>query len=104
MNNLSSLAQVSTGNGLALNILESSLEFYQKTGLAWDRMWDLVVNPTQPLWIAALAIAKFIFGFSLLFYTYITVAKIGIVTSTKQLLDQMPLPLTVRYYQLSYWQ
>lgn len=97
MDNLSFLAQVSTGNALALNILESSLEFYQKTGLAWDRMWDLVVNPTQPLWIASLAIAKFIFGFSLFFYTYLTVLRLGIITSTKQLLDQMPLPLTVAF-------
>lgn len=97
MDNLSFLAQVSTGNGLALNILESSLDFYQKTGLAWDRMWDLVVNPTQPLWIAALAIAKFIFGFSLFFYTYLMMARLGIITSTKQILDQMPLPLTVAF-------
>ncbi|BAZ47129.1 hypothetical protein NIES4102_41750 (plasmid) [Chondrocystis sp. NIES-4102] len=96
MNNLL-VAQIATGNELSLNILERSLEFYQQTGESWDRMWDLVVNPTQPLWVAAIGIGKFIFGFSLFFYTYIVIAKMGTVSSTRELLDQMPLPLFVSF-------
>ena len=96
-NNLTLFAQVATGNELSLNILESSLNFYQETGLAWDRVWDLVANPTQPLWVAAVAIGRFIFGFSLLFYTYIKISEMGTVTSTRQVLDQIPLPLFVAF-------
>ena len=97
MSNLTLLAQVATGNELSLNILERSLNFYQETGASWDRIWDLVVNPTQPLWVAAIAIGKFIFGFSLGFYTYIVIARMGTVTSTRQVLDQIPLPLFVAF-------
>lgn len=95
LNNLNLFAQVATGNELSLNILESSLNFYQETGAAWDRVWDLVVNPTQPLWVASIAIARFIFGFSLLFYVYIVYAKLSNIATSKPVLDQMPLPLTV---------
>lgn len=97
MSNLNLLAQVATGNELSLNILESSLNFYQETGAAWDRVWDLVVNPTQPLWVAAIAIAKFIFGFSLLFYTYFVLSKLGKIASPEQIVEQMPLPLAVAF-------
>ncbi|MCC0175844.1 hypothetical protein I4641_02460 [Waterburya agarophytonicola K14] len=97
MSDLSLLAQVATGNELSLNILERSLNFYQETGAAWDRIWDLVVNPTQPLWVAAIAIAKFIFGFSLLFYTYVVLSRLSNITTSKPVLDQMPLPLTVAF-------
>jgi hypothetical protein len=85
-------AQVATGNELSLNILENSLEFFQQTGLAWDRLWDLVVNFTQPLWVASAAIGKFIFGFSLLFYAYFSFSKL---VSPEQLLEKIPLPLSV---------
>jgi hypothetical protein len=88
-------AQVASGNELSLNILESSLNFYRETGAAWDRMWDLVVNPTQPLWVAAVAIAKLIFGFSLLIYAYLIYTRLDTIVSSRQILDQMPLPLTL---------
>lgn len=91
------VAQVATGNELSLNILERSLNFYQETGAAWDRVWDLVVNPTQPLWVAAIAIAKFIFGFSLLFYTYIVLNRLSNLATSRPILEQMPLPLTVAF-------
>lgn len=97
MSDLTLFAQVATGNGLSLNILEQSLQFYQETGASWDRIWDLVVNPTQPLWVAAVTIGRFIFGFSLLFYTYIVIGRMGTVTSTRQVLDQIPLPLFVAF-------
>lgn len=97
MSDLSLLAQVATGNELSLNILERSLNFYQETGVAWDRIWDLVVNPTQPLWVAAIAIAKFIFGFSLLFYTYIVLNRLSNIATSRPILEQMPLPLTVAF-------
>jgi hypothetical protein len=88
-------AQVATGNELSLNILESSLNFYRETGAAWERMWDLIVNPTQPLWVAAVAIAKLIFGFSLLIYAYLIYARLDSIVSSRQIVDRMPLPLTL---------
>jgi hypothetical protein len=93
MSSVNLLAQVATGNELSLNILENSLNFYQVTGESWDRMWDLIVNPTQPLWLAAIDIAKFIFGFSLLFYAFFVYSRLDSFVSSRQIVDQMPLPL-----------
>lgn len=95
MSNLSLFAQVATGNELSLNILETSLNFYLETGAAWDRVWDLVVDSAQPLWVASVAIARFIFGFSLLFYSYFVLDKLGNITTSSPIIKQMPLPLTV---------
>ncbi|MEL6930709.1 MAG: hypothetical protein AAFO95_19055 [Cyanobacteria bacterium J06600_6] len=97
MISLNLIAQVATGNELSRNILEVSLNFYQETGAAWDRIWNLVVNPTQPLWVASIAIAKFIFGFSLLFYTYIVLNRLSNISTSRPILEQMPLPLTVAF-------
>ncbi len=88
-----SFAQVASGNALSLNILESSLNFYRETGAAWDRMWELIINPTQPLWVAAVGIAKLIFGFSLLIYCYLVYSRLDSIVSSRQIVDQMPLPL-----------
>jgi hypothetical protein len=93
MINLIFVAQVATGNELSQQLLEESLELFVSTGESWDRLWELVVNPTQPLWIASVTIAQFIMGFSLLFYAFVIFKNIDNYPTTRQVIDQMPLPL-----------
>lgn len=90
-------AQVATGNELSLETLQSSLELFKFTGQEWDRIWDLTVNPTQPLWVASVNIARLILGFSLLFYAYLILSHIDRLASPKMILDRMPLPLLVAF-------
>ena len=97
MNNMFFFGQVGLGNEISSSILNRSLDFFQATGEAWDRNWDLIVNSTQPMWVAAISIGEFFFGLSLFFYLFIRISRVGFVASTKEIYDQAPLPLTVSF-------
>ncbi len=90
-------AQVGLGNEFASETVQDSLNLFIGTGDAWDRLWELVVEPTQPIWIAAIAIAKLIFGFSLFFYLYISIQNSGNDLSPRVFLDILPLPLLIGF-------
>lgn len=90
--------QVRTGNELSLETLERSLQLFRFTGREWDRIWDLVVNPTQPLWIASVDISRLILGFSLFFFAYHIISHIDAYTTPKAIVDRIPLPLTVSLF------
>lgn len=92
------IAQVATGNELSLDTLESSLELFRATGQGWDRIWNLVVNPTQPLWVASVYISRLIMGFSLFFYAFLILSKIDQFANPRVILDWMPLPLTLAFF------
>ena len=91
-------AQVKTGNELSLETLEKSLQLFEFTGREWDRIWDLVVNPTQPLWVASVDVSRLILGLSLFFFAYDIISKIDGYTTPKAIVDRIPLPLTVSLF------
>ena len=69
------LAQVATGNELGRAVLEASISLFESTGESWQRIFDLVIDPTQPLWVASVTIARFIAGVSILFFFLCTLPQ-----------------------------
>lgn len=88
-------SQVGFGSERAASTVQNSLTLFNGTGDAWDRLWLLVVEPTQPVWLAAISIAQIIFGFSLFYYLYISIKNIPGDLSPRHFLAIMPLPLVV---------
>ena len=54
------------GNEAAQRMLENALRLNQNTAESWQRMWDLAIDPGQPLWQACMYLGGFIFYFCLI--------------------------------------
>ncbi len=49
------------GNERAQSILQNSLELNRITAESWERIWDVVINPAEPLWQSMIYISGIIF-------------------------------------------
>ena len=92
------LAQVATGNELARGVVEASLVLIESTGESWQRIWDLIINPTQPMWVASMSIAQFIVAISLLTFAVGTLRNLDALASARQVIDEMPLPIILGFF------
>ena len=91
------LAQLAAGNEIARGVVEASISLFQSTGESWQRIFDLVIDPTQPLWLASILIAQFIAGCSLLFFAFNVYRNLDNFSSTAAIVDIMPLPLCLAF-------
>ncbi len=94
MNNLSLFfAQIGTGNEMARGVVESSLSLFQQTGEAWQRIFDLIIDPAHPLWSASVDVAQLIMGISLFYFAFTVYLRLDSIPNPRALLDAIPLPL-----------
>lgn len=95
-NNFYSLAQQNPiGNEYAQFILESSNNLTKNTAESWDRIWDITLNPSEPLWQALVYIGAFIAGVSLI-YLAATESELLLKTSSwSRLIYNLRLPLFI---------
>jgi len=61
------LAQLGYGNEKAQQILTNSQNLNQNTQEAWQRLWDITVNPAEPIWQALCNLGGFIAAVSLIY-------------------------------------
>ena len=61
------LAQINYGNERAGQIINDSLRLHQNTSESWQRLWDISVNPGEPLWQALCQLGGFIAAVSLIY-------------------------------------
>ena len=89
------LAAISTGNNYANSILNNSINLTRETARSWDRIWDVTINPNEPLWQACVSLGLFIAGMSVLYFGIKEARRIIYSPTWRRLIEMFLMPLGV---------
>jgi hypothetical protein len=83
------------GNEAAKIVLDSSINLTKNTAQSWDRIWELTVNPAEPLWQALVEIGAFIAAASIIYLAIKEGNRLVDNPTWQRLITMMQFPLAI---------
>ena len=91
-------AALTNGNNFASDLLSNSINLTQETADSWDRIWDITINPNEPLWQAIVSFGLFIAGVSILYLGVKEAQRIVSSPTWRRLVEMFLTPLGVALF------